>query len=152
MSPSRPCGLLTLVRATLVAIGLAVLALVLLAPAGSVFADGPNDAEAIAVADNAGFIITPVLVTIITGLLLPFLVAAVTKASSSSTFKAVVGIILAALSAMIARATQTDGSAVFSQGLAIDILLVYGPQLLTYLGLWSKVDINGKIAPSKGLG
>lgn len=107
----------------------------------------------VAVAGDSTIItITPPVWTIVTGLLLPFLIAAVMKASASKTFKAVVAIIVAAVAALVERATLADGSAVFSSGALLDILAVYGPQLLSYLGLYQHFNINGRIAPTKGLG
>lgn len=100
---------------------------------------------------SSEFIITKPIWTMLTGLVLPFVVALITKASASSTFKGVIGIILAALAALIERATLTDGGAVFTSALLFDVLMVYGPQLLTYLGVWKQVDLNSKIAPTKGL-
>lgn len=96
--------------------------------------------------------ITPPVWTIVTGLLMPLVIALVMKASASKTFKGVVGIIAAAAAAIVERATLADGHHVISAGLALDVLMVYGPQLLSYLGLWQHVDINQKIAPTKGLG
>lgn len=126
------------------------LAVWIVAPTPAIFAD------AVAPLTTAGqshtLVLTPVQWTIITGLIMPFVLALITKASSSSVFKGVMGILVAALAAVIERATLADGSAVFTSGLLLDIGLVYGPQLMTYLGLWSKVDLNGKIAPKLGLG
>lgn len=96
--------------------------------------------------------ITPPAWTIVTGLLMPLVIALVMKASASPLFKGVVGIVAAALAAIVERATLADGHHVISAGLALDVLMVYGPQLLSYLGLWSHANINAKIAPTKGLG
>jgi len=96
--------------------------------------------------------ITPPVWTIVTGLLMPLVIALVMKASASPLFKGVVGIVAAALAAIVERATLADGHHVISAGLALDVLMVYGPQLLSYLGLWSHANINAKIAPNVGLG
>lgn len=111
-----------------------------------------DTAEPVATA-GAELVITPVTWTIITGLVLPFVLALVLKASASSTFKGVVGIVTAAVAAIVARAaTIPDGSAVISTGLLLDVGMVYGPQLLTYLGLWQHIDLNQKVAPRFGIG
>lgn len=96
--------------------------------------------------------LTPMAWTIITGLILPFVIALIMKASASSAFKAVVGIVAAAVAAIVERATIADGSAIITTGLLVDVLMVYAPQVLTYVGLWQHVNLNGKIAPTKGLG
>lgn len=107
----------------------------------------------VGVARTAGNItLTPVVWTIVTGLIMPFVVALVMKASASAVFKGVMGIVLAALAAIIERATLANGSAVFTAGLLLDVGLVYIPQLATYLGVWQHVGINQKVAPSVGLG
>jgi len=103
-------------------------------------------------ADKHALVLTPVVWTVITGLILPFVVGFVTKLSASSAFKAILGIVLAALAAIVERATQADGTAIISGGLLLDIILVYGPQLLSYLGLWSKLNLNAKLAPNFGVG
>lgn len=116
-------------------------------------ADDVADATVTA-ADGASLVVTAPVLSIVTGLLLPFVIALITKAATSSTVKAVVGIVVAAIAATIQRATQADGHAVFTAALLLDIGLVYGPQLLTYLGLWSKLGqggINAKLLPNTGI-
>lgn len=118
-----------------------------------VHADSAADATVTA-ADGASLVVTAPVLSIVTGLLLPFVIAVITKAATSSTVKAIVGIVVAAIAATVARATQADGHAVFTAALLLDIGLVYGPQLLTYLGLWSKVGsggINAKLLPNTGI-
>lgn len=106
----------------------------------------------VAQASNHAVVLTPMAWTVITGLILPFVIALITKVSSSPAFKGFMGILVAAIAAIIERAVLADGSAVISTGLLLDVGLVYIPQLLTYLGLWQHVDLNGKMAPTKGLG
>jgi uncharacterized membrane protein len=124
----------------------------ILAIPSMVFADEGPIAPVAVVGDPHTVTLTPMAWTIITGLILPFVIALVMKASASSTFKGVMAIVLAAVAAVVERATLADGTAVFTTGLLVDVLLVYAPQLLTYVGLWQHVDLNGKIAPTKGLG
>lgn len=124
----------------------------LLAIPSMVFADtGPVAPVAVQGTSHA-VTLTPMAWTIITGLILPFVIALIMKANASAPFKAVVGIVAAAVAAIVERATLADGSAIVTTGLLVDILMVYGPQILTYLGLWQHVNLNAKIAPTKGLG
>lgn len=120
-----------------------------LANPGAAFAD----ADAV-VEGTTTFVVTKPVWTIVTGLVLPFLIALISKASASATFKGVLGIVLAAVAAIVERATLTDGSALFTSALLFDALMVYAPQLLTYLGVWQHVGLNDSKAmlPSKGLG
>lgn len=101
---------------------------------------------------DALLVLTPVVVTIITGLIMPFVIALVTRLSASSVTKGVIGIVLAFVAALVERAMLADGSAVFSSGLLLDTGLVYVPQLATYIGVWRHVNINAKIAPNVGIG
>lgn len=131
---------------------LAVALFTLLAIPAIAFADtGPVAPVAVQGTSHA-VTLTPMAWTIITGLILPFVIALAMKASASSAFKAVVAIVAAAVAAIVERATLADGSAIISTGLLVDVLMVYAPQVLTYLGLWQHVNLNAKIAPTKGLG
>lgn len=117
-----------------------------------VFADTGPVAPVAVSGTSHSLTLTPVAWTIITGLITPFLIALLTKYAASSTLKGVVGIVTAAVAGIVERATLADGSALFTTGLLVDMLLIYAPQLLTYLGLWSHININAKIAPSAGIG
>lgn len=97
-------------------------------------------------------ILTPVVVTIVTGLIMPFVVALVTKLSASPTTKGVIGVVLAFVAAVVERATLADGSALVSAGLLLDAGMVYIPQIVTYLGVWQHFNINAKVLPEAGLG
>jgi len=121
-------------------------------PASMTLADGPNDQAPVSVADGHKVVLTPIVVTIVTGLLLPFLIAFVTKANASSLVKGIAGIVLAFAAAVIERAMLTDGSAVISGGLLVDVGAVYIPQLASYIGVWQHAGINNKFAPNVGIG
>lgn len=110
----------------------------------------------VAVQGDASVItITPVHWTILTGLVTPFVVGLLVKASRSAWFKGLVGIVVAAAAAIIERATLADGSGILESGTLVDTLMVYAPQLLTYLGVWQHIDggagINSKLAPNAGI-
>lgn len=106
------------------------------------------------VVDTGGhvLVLSPSVVKIITGVLLPFVVALVVKLNASAAVKAVVGIIVAGVAATIERAIGVDGQAVFDRSLLVDAATLYGVQLLSYLGLWQHVTLNAKIAPTVGIG
>lgn len=130
----------------------AIIGLALVAIPSAVFAaEGPIAPVAVQGTSHS-VTLTPMAWTIITGLILPFVVALIIKAGASATMKGVVAIVAAAIAAIVERATLADGSAVFSTGLLLDVGLVYVPQLMTYLGLWQHVGLNSKVAPNIGLG
>lgn len=111
--------------------------------------------SAVVVDQHSQIVLTPVAVTILTGLLMPFLIGVVYRflKNSSSRVKGVVALLLAAVAALIERAVMVDGSAVFSWALLLDVGLVYGPQLGTYLGIWGHpnkdgLTLNAKLAGS----
>lgn len=104
--------------------------------------------------DGAGstYVLSPTVWKIVTGLALPFVIALITKASANPIFKGVVGIVVAAVDALVIRWTTLDGSMVFDQAALQDIFMVYGVQLLTYLGVYRQANLNAKMAPNTGLG
>lgn len=102
--------------------------------------------------DSHALMITPVQWTILTGLLFPIVFALLVKAGANPKLKAVVGIVGAALAAVIERSQLADGSAVISAGLLLDIVLIYGPQLLAHYGFYSKFKLSAKTAPTFGIG
>jgi hypothetical protein len=101
----------------------------------------------------AAITISAQVVSIITGLLLPVLVAGVTKLNASETVKATAGLVLAAAAALIVQATQADGSAVITGSLLLTFAFVWVPQIASYYGWWKPaVKINERIFPSVGIG
>lgn len=113
-----------------------------------------QDEAAPVVTEDVGskFIITSPVWTILTGLLLPIVVGLITKASASNRFQAVVGIVVAAVGALVLRATTVDGAGVLDKALVLDVALVYIPQIASYLGIWKNFELNQKTAPKSGLG
>jgi hypothetical protein len=121
-------------------------------PTISFAADPPGPVAPLAVqGDPHAVTITPVQWTLVTGLILPFVLAVFVKAGRSAKFKGVAAIVTAAIAAIVERATLADGSGVFTSGQLLDGLYVYGPALLTYLGLWSHFKINERILPTFGI-
>lgn len=90
---------------------------------------------------------------IATGVVLPFLIALVLKASADPRFKAVVGVVVAAVAAIAQRAILLpDGGHLIETGMLLDVALVYAPQLLSYLGVWREFNINDRLLPHRGMG
>jgi formate-dependent nitrite reductase membrane component NrfD len=124
-------------------------ALFMVSPA-SVYAD---EAAPVVTEDvGSRFVITSPVWTVLTGILLPIVVGLVTKASASNRFQAIVGIVVAAVGALVLRATTVDGAGVLDKALVLDIALVYIPQIASYLGVWKQFALNEKTAPNAGLG
>ena len=97
----------------------------------------------------------PQVVRTIVVLVIPVLVGLVTKASASDRVKAVVTIVLAAVGTLIVNATGDDGSAVVSAPVVWDWLVTTGLAVASSLGVLKPLaggDLNGKLAPSVGLG
>lgn len=141
-------------KPTLVVLG--AVAAVLLLPM-TAFADDPlpDDPTGVVVGGGASLQITQPVWLILTGLFLPIVVGLITKAGGSTAVKAVVGIVVAAIDALILRMTQFDGSAVFNSDYLLDVVMVYVPQLAAYLGFWRNMGaggINAKLAPNTGIG
>jgi len=130
---------------------LAFISTMLMLPTLAFAEEGPVGPVAVQ-GDSSLVTFTPFHWTIITGVIMPFVIGLITKASASPRFQAIVGIVLAAVAAVVERATIADGSAIISQGLLVDVLMVYAPQLLTYLGLWRNFALNQRLAPRFGLG
>lgn len=92
------------------------------------------------------------MVAVLLGLVLPVVVGFMTKANASDKVKIGVGIIVAGVASTVQNAVVADGSAFISAEMALNFVLVYGSQLLSYLGIWKPVRLNEKVAPDKGIG
>lgn len=90
---------------------------------------------------------------LITGTLTPILIAALTHISASPRKKAVIGVLVAAIAAVVERATLADGSAVLTWGLLADVVKVYGVQAVSFLAFWNVpgIRINDRILPEHGV-
>ena len=97
-------------------------------------------------------VIDDTLVKIAVGLVLPALTGLATKWNASATVKQVVAIVLAAVSAVIIENTVEDGSAVLSSEVLLDAAILYGVQILSYLGIYKPHEANARLAPSFGVG
>jgi hypothetical protein len=96
--------------------------------------------------------ISAILVTLIVTMILPALVAAVTKSSASPGIKQFVTALLAAVTGLVVTSTQLDGTAVFGKESALLALSTFIAAQATYWGLWRPHAVNDKLAPAAGLG
>jgi carbon starvation protein CstA len=97
--------------------------------------------------------LNPTTVAIVAGFLIPLAVGLLTKVSAPDRVKAVAGIVLAAVAALITQATTADGGAVISQEMVVTWALALGTSIASYLGVWKPVaNINDHLLPDKGIG
>lgn len=95
-------------------------------------------------------------VGVILGVVLPFVVGLLNHFNAPKSVKAVVGIIVAGVAAVLTQLAGSGTDVVITWGTVRLFALTYGVQLLAYLGLWSNIPSNGginaKLAPNKGIG
>lgn len=96
--------------------------------------------------------IRPEVWTIITGLLLPFVVGTVTHIAASPRMKAAIGALCAVLTAVATRATLGDGSAFLSAALIRDVVITFALSAGGYEVFWKHFNINDGLAPDHGIG
>ena len=103
-------------------------------------------------------VLSPWVVKIIVGSLLPFVVAAITRYQGREVVKGLASIVVAAVAAMITRAITVDEQAVFDRALIVDTFLTALASLFAYLTVWRNVGgqasggINARVLPEVGLG
>jgi hypothetical protein len=92
------------------------------------------------------------LTTFALSVVIPALVALVTKWSAAAWVKVTANAVLSAVAAAITMSVTIDGTAVLSRS----TLLLAGEQfalsMLAYLGLYKPSNLGAKIAPNVGLG
>jgi hypothetical protein len=139
-----------LTRARLIVVG-AVLALGVMAAPAVTYA---QEELAPVTTEGAGstYVLSPFIAKTIIGIVLPFLIALILKSTASDKVKGAVGIVVAAVSALVLRWQQLDGSLVMDQAALQDIFHVYGTQFLVYYNLYKRLDLNSKLAPNFGIG
>lgn len=96
--------------------------------------------------------ISAVLVTLAVTVVLPALVALITKSMASPFVKQFVTALLAAITGLIVTSTQLDGTAVISEASALLALGTFLAAQASYRGLWRPHAINAKLAPAVGVG
>jgi hypothetical protein len=139
-----------LTRARLIVVG-AVLALGVMAAPAVTYA---QEELAPVTTEGAGstYVLSPFIAKTIIGIVLPFLIALILKSTASDKVKGAVGIVVAAVSALVLRWQQLDGSLVMDQAALQDVFHVYGTQFLVYYNLYKRLDLNSKLAPNFGIG
>jgi hypothetical protein len=90
-------------------------------------------------------------VRLIIGLVLPIVLGLIVKASNPEWVKVIGGIVVAAIAALITDNLQDNGTAVLSWDMFVGAVLIYVPQVVSYLGIWKPLDLNNRLAPDKGL-
>ena len=98
-------------------------------------------------------VLSPHWVSFILTLLLPVLVALVTKASVSDRVRAVLLMILVAVNVLITNAITDTGTAVFSKEMFLEWLINLAVAVFAYLGFWKPVtQVNARAMPEVGIG
>lgn len=80
---------------------------------------------------------------VVVGLVIPLLVALLTKSKASSGLKASLNLLLSAIGGVVMAAVQNDGKFLVSEA-AVGILTVWLPSIVSYVGLWKPT----KVAPA----
>ena len=75
----------------------------------------------------------------------PCSVGLLTKVSAPDRVKAVAGIVLSAVAALITQATTADGGAVLSQDMIVTWALALGTSIASYLGVWKPVGSSDQV-------
>lgn len=84
-------------------------------------------------------------VSILIGLVLPVAYGFFVKPTMPSAVKAIGGIVVAAVAALVTNAVRADGVAVISWDMVVATALVYVPQVAAYLGVWKQLEVNEKV-------
>lgn len=83
-----------------------------------------------------GLILTAQTVEIIVGVLLPLVVGLVTKLTASPPVKSFLLLVLSLVGSTISNAIVSDGTAVFSQDMIVQIVTTWVIAIASYYGLW----------------
>lgn len=95
--------------------------------------------------------LTPFTVNVVISLAIPVLTAVGVAVFKTNTKAAgVISLFLSFGGGLIATATQSDGSAVLSQALVQNAVLIFLIQLAQYVGFYKKRGINEKVATALG--
>ncbi len=96
--------------------------------------------------------LAPIVVTMLSGLVIPVLVGLVTKSAARPPVKQVATILLSGVAALVASSTMIDGSAVFSVETALLAGMAWLMSVASYLGVYQPLDLNDRMLPGSGLG
>lgn len=93
------------------------------------------------------------VVSFVLTLLIPVVVAFITKAALPSRWKAVITLVLSAAVSLITMNRLADGTAVFSLQTLYEWSLTTAIAVVSYLGLWQPVgQVSERLAPKAGIG
>lgn len=124
------------------------LAVILLAPRIGLATAGEGDSDLTPVGpdsqttDTALFSLSPFLVAVILGSLVPVLNGILTKLSTSSKVKVVFNMVLSAIVGLVTVSIVDGGGAVFSQSAVISAILAFWASITSYAGLWRPLEIT----------
>lgn len=96
--------------------------------------------------------LSPNTVAIITGAVIPLLVALVTKWNASPLLKGFVNLVLTGIASLIIQATVPEGQAVITQDLLVTWFITFATSVATYFGVYRSAEVNQKLAPTVGIG
>lgn len=96
--------------------------------------------------------LAPFTVSVLSSLVIPVLVALVTKSGASSKLKGSLLLVLSSVAGVIATNLDTFGGAVLSQQTIQNAGMAFATSLAMYLGFYKTLGINDKLAPNFGLG
>lgn len=96
--------------------------------------------------------LTPIVVSMLSGLVIPIVVGIVTKSGARPQVKQVATILLAGIAALITSSTLADGSAVFSVETLLLAAMAWLVAIASYLGVYRPLNLNDHTAPDRGFG
>lgn len=96
--------------------------------------------------------ISAVGVSIIVGTLLPIVVGLVTKSTARTEVKVAVQTLAATVAGVIVSATMADGTAIVSWETLFLAWLGWVNSMASYLGVYGKIGLNDRLAPTVGIG
>lgn len=105
-----------------------------------------------AVALATAITLTPVVVSLLTGTVIPVLVGAVTKSGASRRLKQAVTLVLSGIAALIFAGVTGDGSSVFTLETVAYAAMSWASSIAIYNDVYKRLDLNEKLAPERGLG
>ena len=90
-------------------------------------------------------------VTLLISVFIPIVTSIVTKLDTSGQIKGLITLVLNLVNAAVVGAITADGSSVFSEETLIAALVGMAISVASYLGFYKPVDMNAKLAPTKGI-
>lgn len=94
----------------------------------------------------------PFLLSALIGIVIPLVVALVTKLSLDSRIKAILSIILSAIGGTLVQVNNNGGTFDWKQAL-VATAVTAGTAIVSYVGAWKPVlDPNAVLAPNRGIG